>query len=216
MRHGRDWSARIGTPDVVALAGAVVAAVLCRAVIVANTPASAPVSDMAEYWTRGVYLFEHGALYPDSWRMPGLPVWLATVFTLSGGASVDAARLGNVAAAAVATALAYLVARRTGSCARALAAALVVALYPTLLLYSSLVATESLVAVPVLVVFLAATLPGIAGAMVLGGSVGAAILVRPASVALVPAALASVVFAPPPNLDQPRPTPDGAVPDAGL
>ena len=66
------------------------------------------------------------------------------------GPTLTAARLVNIAAGGLTVGLTYAVARRIATGRAALTAALVVALYPTLLIYTSLVATESLVIVPVL------------------------------------------------------------------
>lgn len=178
--------------DLLAIAAIAAVAAVARVLVMQATPASAPISDMAEYWTRGVYLYEHGTLYPDSWRMPGLPAWLALVFTLGGGVAVDLARLGNVAAGAVTTALTYWLARRGGLRRHAVVAATIVALYPTLLLYTSLVATEAVVAVPLLGALIAATYTTPRAAVALGLCTAAALLVRPAAVALVPAALVAL------------------------
>lgn len=186
--------------DLLAVAAIAAVALAARALVMRATPASAPISDMAEYWVRGVHLYEHGALFPDSWRMPGLPVWLASLFTLAGGVSVDVARAGNVVAGAVTTALTYGLARRAGSsAARAMAAAAIVALYPTLLLYTSLVATEAVVAVPLLGALVAATGTSGRAAVMLGLATAAALLVRPAAVALVPAAIVALLWTGPPG-----------------
>ena len=178
-RHG-DW-ARCGA--------AVVVAIAARVAIHLTTPLATPMSDMAEYWERGLYIYTHGALYPNSWRMPGLPSALA--LALAGtGPTMIAARLVNIAAGALTVALTYAVARRVASGRAALTAALVVALYPTFLLYTSLVATESLVTVPVLAAILATSYGSLRAYAALGVMTALATLVRPAGIALLPVALA--------------------------
>ncbi|MBP7777263.1 MAG: hypothetical protein KA371_09060 [Acidobacteria bacterium] len=90
--------------DLVVGAAVTVLAGLVRVAFIASTPASAPLSDMAEYWERALYLFRHGQLYPDSWRMPGLPVALSAAFIAVGHASLEAARGLNVLAGMLAAA----------------------------------------------------------------------------------------------------------------
>lgn len=180
--------------DLLAAAALVTVALAVRAIVMRATPASTPISDMAEYWVRGVHLHQQGVLYPDSWRMPGLPAWLAMLFAMAGGVTVDVARAGNVAAGGLATALTYWLARRGGSPRQATIAAAIVACYPTLLLYTSLVATEAVVAVPVLGAFIAATYTTPRAAVALGLCTAAALLVRPAAVALVPAAFVALLW----------------------
>ncbi len=134
--------------DLVVGAAVTVLAGLVRVAFIASTPASAPLSDMAEYRERALYLFQHGQLYPDSWRMPGLPVALSAAFIAVGHASLEAARGLNVLAGMLAAALTYGLARRSAPSGWAAGAAAVVAVYPSLIVYSNLVATESLAIVP--------------------------------------------------------------------
>lgn len=193
MSPAETASPRGSRRDAIAVAALAALALAARVLVLQATPPSEPISDMAEYWVRGVHLYAHGTLYPDSWRMPGLPAWLATLFTMAGGASVDVARAGNAVAGAVTTALTYWLARRrAGTRRHAVIAAAIVAVYPTLLLYTSLVATEAVVAVPLLGACIAATYATPRAAVALGLCTAAALLVRPAAVALVAAALAAV------------------------
>ena len=182
--------------DLVVGAAVIVLAGLVRVAFIASTPASAPLSDMAEYWDRALYLFQHGQLYPDSWRMPGLPVALSAAFIAAGHASLEAARGLNVLAGMLATGLTYGLARRSAPSGWAAGAAAVVAMYPSLIVYSNLVATESLVIVPILGALVAATYPTYRGACALGALMGVAVLICPASVALLPAAIAAAVYGP--------------------
>lgn len=166
-------------------------AVAARVWVHANTPLSPPLSDMAEYWERAVYIWQHGELYRDSWRMPGLPLALAGVFTVAGGPALEAARWLNIAAGAVTAVLTYATARRSVTAGVARVAALVVALYPTFLVYTSLVATESLVTVPLVATVLAATFRTPRADAMAGVLAALTTLVRPAGIA----ALAALVVA---------------------
>lgn len=168
---------------------AVVVAMATRAAIHATTPLATPMSDMAEYWERGLYLFLNDSLYPNSWRMPGLPSALALAMA-GAGPTLTAARLVNIVAGGLTVGLTYAVARRIATGRAALTAALVVALYPTLLIYTSLVATESLVIVPVLATILACSYGSLRARAASGVMTAVATLVRPAGIALLPATLA--------------------------
>lgn len=169
------------------LAGAI--ALAARILVAVAAPESAPVSDMQDYWERAVHIFTTGTLYANSWRMPGYPLLLALAFGPAGGPSLAAARALNVAAGVATTLLTYALARRAGGRRTALAAALAVALYPSLLLYTTFVATENLVTVPLLGALLAGSYRTPRAAVLAGLCTGLAILIRPASIALVPAVL---------------------------
>jgi hypothetical protein len=75
-------------------AGAIgVIALLPRLVLAVTAPPVTPVYDMADYWNRAVYIAEHAALYPNSYRMPGYPAALALAFAFSAGPSLLAVRV---------------------------------------------------------------------------------------------------------------------------
>ena len=142
---------------------------------------------MADYWERALYIFQHGALYPSSLRMPGYPAGLALAFAIASGPSLTAARIFNVAAGVAASLLTYWFARRTAGVRASAAAALVVAFYPTFLIYTTLIPTEILVPVPLVAALVASTYRGPWAAAVAGACAGLATLVRPAAIALLPA-----------------------------
>lgn len=171
-------------------------ALVARIGVHALLPLAVPVSDMAEYWERALYIWEHGALYPNSWRTPGLPASLALAM-LGTGPSLLAVRLVNVVAGALTVALTYAVARRAASRRAAAVAAAVVALYPTFLVYTGLVATESLVNVPLMAALWAISRTSLRSRALLGVACGLATLVRPSAIALLPVALALPLVAPP-------------------
>jgi 4-amino-4-deoxy-L-arabinose transferase-like glycosyltransferase len=175
--------------DARAIGAAVAIAVVARVAVAAAVPLSPPVFDMAEYWTRALYLLEHGQLSPDTGRMPGLPLLLSELFAWAGEPSLTWARGLNVAAGAATTALTYLLARRAASARASLVAALAVALYPTLLVYTPLVTTETVVMPPLMGALLAASRTSPRAAVVAGVLAGVATLVRPAGIAVLPAVL---------------------------
>lgn len=170
-----------------------VAALVARAWVASVTPSTPLFLDMAEYWERGVYLWQLGALYPDSWRMPGLPAALAAAFAVTGGPSVEAARWVNVLAGTATAALTYALARRTAAPRAAGAAGLAVALYPALLTYVPLIATETLVTTPLMGALLAATYRSPRGYATAGFLTAIAALVRPPAVVLLPAVMVAAL-----------------------
>lgn len=180
----------------VGVAGVLAVAAIGRLAVVTGAGDVAPVADMAEYWDRALHLVRTGTLYPDSWRMPGLPVWLSAAFSIAGTPSLQTARLANVVAGVGAVGLTYEFARRAGDRQRALIAAAIVAVYPTLLLYSAMVATEAVVAVPMLLALVLGGRSTLPGALGTGAAMGVAMLVRPASIALLPAALGTAMLTP--------------------
>jgi len=175
--------------DARAIGAAVAIAVVARVAVAAAVPLSQPVFDMAEYWTRALYLLEHGQLSPDTGRMPGLPLLLSALFAWTGEPSLAWARGLNVVAGAATTALTYLLARRAASPRASFVAALAVALYPTLLVYTPLVTTETVVMAPLMGALLAASSTSPRAAAVAGVLAGVATLVRPAGIAVLPAVL---------------------------
>lgn len=168
-----------------------VTALAVRAWVAWATPHAPPFLDMAEYWTRGAHMWEHGTLFPDSWRMPGLPTALAAAFALSGGPSMDAARAVNVVSGTITAVLTYLLARRGTAPTPALAAGLGVALYPSFVAYTVLVATETLVTAPMMGALLAATYDSRWARIGAGALAAVATLVRPPGLVVLPAAMAA-------------------------
>jgi 4-amino-4-deoxy-L-arabinose transferase-like glycosyltransferase len=189
------WLVRmLASPDAIPLAVVVLVATAARGAVYLASPLTPPVFDMAEYWMRAEYLYAHGALYPDSGRMPGLPATLAAVFAVAGGPSMAAARVMNIVAGAITAGLTYLLARRAVDRRAAAGAALAVALYPSLLVYTCLVTTETLVMVPLVAALLAASYGTPRAAVLAGVCAGLATLVRPAGVAILPAVLAAALW----------------------
>jgi 4-amino-4-deoxy-L-arabinose transferase-like glycosyltransferase len=170
-----------------------VIALLPRLAILSATPPAPPVHDLAEYWDRTVFMIEHGRLYENSTRMPGYPLALALVLSVfRSGASLEAARLFNAAAGAAAAMLTYWLARRTAGRRASVVAALAVALYPSLVIYTTFTATEAVVTVPLLAALIAATYSSPRAAVSVGVFAALAALVRPASMAILPAVVVAV------------------------
>ena len=165
------------------------AAFAVRILVASAIPLSGPVSDMQDYWERAAFIATHGRLYDNSWRMPGYPAALAAVFAAAGGPSLEAARWFHAAAGAFTAVLTYWLARRSAGTMAATAAALIVVFYPSLVLYTSLIATEAVVTVPLLGALIAVTFSSRRAAALSGLCAACATLVRPASIALLPAVL---------------------------
>jgi 4-amino-4-deoxy-L-arabinose transferase-like glycosyltransferase len=175
-------------------AGAIgVITLLPRLVLAVTAPAVIPVYDMADYWNRAIYIAEHAALYPNSYRMPGYPAALALAFAFSAGPSLLAVRVFNAVAGTAAAVLTYWLARRTASRRASLAAALAVALYPSFLIYTTFIASEVVVTVPLVAALIASTYRSHRAAIVAGLCAALTALVRPAGIALLPAVFFSFV-----------------------
>jgi len=141
-------------------------------------------ADMQDYHDRAAYLLKTGTLYPDAFRVPLFPIFIAGVFRLA-PESLIAVRAGQALIGTGTVALTYFIARRMATDRGALVAALIVAIYPALLLYSAYIMAETLFAFFVVLVVLLwinerwwlAPLAGVAaGAATLTRSVGLALL----------------------------------------
>jgi 4-amino-4-deoxy-L-arabinose transferase-like glycosyltransferase len=173
-----------------------IVALVPRLAMIALTPVETPVYDLQEYWDRAVFILENGRLYENSTRMPGYPAALALVLTIcQTGPSLEAARFFNMVAGVIAAVLTYWLARRTTGPGWSLAAALIVALYPSFIIYTTFTATEAVVTVPLLAALIAATYRSPGAAVIAGICAAASTLVRPAGVVMLPAVM--VAFARP-------------------
>ncbi len=180
--------------DTAAVAVVALAAATTRWLVSRAVPPAPPVFDMAEYWQRAVQIFETGALYPDVGRMPALPAALAAAFALADEPSIAAARWLAIVAGTVSAVLTFVVARRIGGRRSACGAAAIVATYPSFLLHTVLPTTETLVTVPILAALLALTAGSPAAWLTAGAFAGAATLVRPAAIAMLPAVLVAAAW----------------------
>jgi 4-amino-4-deoxy-L-arabinose transferase-like glycosyltransferase len=105
------------------------------------TPAL-PTSDFATYNSLARRVVA-GLGYPDSFRVPGYPFFLATFYAIFGD-HLLVVKLINVVLGALTCLFTYIIARKTFNDRVALLAALIVALFPSLILYAGLVASENL------------------------------------------------------------------------
>jgi 4-amino-4-deoxy-L-arabinose transferase-like glycosyltransferase len=114
-------------------------AIVARLVWVVAVPTH-PVGDFAMYLESADYLVEHGALDPEFIYMPGYVILLAGVRALGGG--LLAAKLVGVAAGGLATASVYGIALAVFDRTSAVAAALLVALWPAGIAVSGVTGTD--------------------------------------------------------------------------
>ncbi len=134
------------------------------------------------FWTRVPY----GILHAGAWKAPGYPAWVGVWYALLGHHPF-AVRLLQVPLGAVTIGLSWLLARRLFGPRVAIAAALVVAMYPLAWQYEELLYSESLatpLTLAVLVVIFTRA-PSARRAMLCGALVGVAMLIRPSSEFLV-------------------------------
>jgi 4-amino-4-deoxy-L-arabinose transferase-like glycosyltransferase len=136
---------------------------------------------------------------PTTYRPPGYPLFLATIYTLF-GRSWFAARLANVVLAVICIILTCLLAKGLFSQRVGLLSALIVALYPSHILYGNLLASENLF-IPLLLATCLAFFYGmnrenkrLAFLVVAGMLLGLAVLTRPAAI-LLPVVFGTVLLA---------------------
>lgn len=132
----------------------------------------------------------YGILHAGAWKAPGYPAWVGLWYWLFGH-HPDAVRLVQVALGAVTIVLSWLLARRLFGPRVAVAAALLVAVYPSAWQYEGLLYPEALSApltVATLIVILTAR-PGRGAALALGALLGVGFLVRPSGEFLIVAAV---------------------------
>ena len=134
------------------------------------------------------FVFEAGRT-PTAWRAPGYPVFLAGIFSLTGG-SLIAARLAQAFLWTLTAFLTYALGRRFLRSDTALIAAALAGLYPELLGMSGLLWSES-VFVPLFLgaiyaVFCNAEKPQIKVSLLTGILIGLAILTRSTALILIP------------------------------
>ncbi len=155
-----------------------------RALVIANMLDAKLFADMQEYHDRAMHLLKTGTLFPDAFRVPLYPMFIAGVFKVF-GPNLLAVRLAQALLGTSSVALTYFLARRVVPSRAALAAAFIVAVYPALLLYSAYLMAETLfsfLAVLTLVLWLKRR----AWAAVAAGVVlGAAMLTRSVGLALI-------------------------------
>ncbi len=182
-----------------ALAVVVGVALTARIAVLLATPGYRPIHDDHSYATiarsllsTGGYPLHHvaGGMEPSTYRPPGWPVFLASLWGIA-GAGLPVARVALVVLGTVTCVLAAHVTRRLAGDAAGLAAGLVLALDPLLLALGATLESETL--------FTAFALGAVAAALecrradrwagwaaLAGGLVGAAALTRTNGLALIP------------------------------
>jgi len=124
-----------------------------------------------------------GATQPASNYSPGLPLLVAGLYEVTGGAHERSARVALALIGALAILFTYLIGRRLSRPAAGLIGAGAVAIYPALLEYQGMLMGEPLAATllsgAVLTVLWAADRAGRAAWLLPGGLLGALVLVRP-------------------------------------
>jgi 4-amino-4-deoxy-L-arabinose transferase-like glycosyltransferase len=154
-----------------------------RIAVVLNTQQSVLLADMQDYHDRAVHLLNTGTLWPDAFRVPFYPIFVAGVFTLSAH-SLIAVRIVQALLGAATVALTFVVAQRVTRKRGALVAALVVAIYPALLLYSVYLMSETLFTFLIVLGLALWAIERPWAALASGLVIGAATLTRSAGLAL--------------------------------
>jgi 4-amino-4-deoxy-L-arabinose transferase-like glycosyltransferase len=131
------------TRDLRWLAAICALAFALRAVVIANMLDAKLFADMQEYHDRAMHLLKTGTLFPDAFRVPLYPMFIAGVFKVF-GPNLLAVRLAQALLGTCTVGLTYFLGRRDVASRAALAAAFVVATYPALLLYSAYLMAETL------------------------------------------------------------------------
>ncbi len=139
---------------------------------------------MQDYQTRALHLLHKGRFYPDAFWPPGYPLFLTSVYALA-GESLLAVRIVQALLGALTTGLTYLLARRLTTARSARGAALVVALYPALVLNTVSLLSENLFIPLVLAGLWLSCGEGRRAALIGGCFLGAAMLTRSAGSAAI-------------------------------
>jgi len=124
-----------------------------------------------------------GATQPSSNYSPGLPLFVAGIYALTGGEHEQLARVVLALVAALAVWFTYAIGRRLGGFAAGLIGAAAVAIYPAFLEYGGMLMSEPLAATllsgGVLALFWARERPELWAWLIPGVTLGALALVRP-------------------------------------
>ncbi len=141
-------------------------------------------ADMHEYHVRALQLLETGTM-GDSWRGPGYPLLLALLYALPWD-DVATARLANAPIGALAAVLTSVLAAPLVGRRGAIAAGLIVALYPGLILSSSYLMPEGLYTCLMLAALIVARETTPARSLTAGVLAGLSALTRSLGLSLVP------------------------------
>ncbi len=181
------------------LLGAIAVGVAVRVAYVLATRHYRLAGDALEYDAEGTFIAHghlfwttrpYGIAHAGAWKAPGYPAWVGLWYRLLGHHPV-AVRLLQVPLGGLTIALSWLLARTLFGPRVALAAAVVVALYPLAWQYEELLYSESLatpLTLAVLIVIFSGR-PSARRSMACGLLLGVALLVRSSSVLLIAGAL---------------------------
>jgi 4-amino-4-deoxy-L-arabinose transferase-like glycosyltransferase len=170
--------------DVRWLAAICVLALMLRVIVIANMLDAKLFADMQEYHDRAMHLLKTGTLFPDAFRVPLYPMFIAAVIKVF-GPNLVAVRLAQAVLGTGTVGLTYFLARRVVPPRAALAAAFVVAVYPALLLYSAYLMAETLFSFLVVLTLVLWLKRRVWAAMAAGVVLGAATLTRSVGLALI-------------------------------
>jgi 4-amino-4-deoxy-L-arabinose transferase-like glycosyltransferase len=148
---------------------------------------------MQEYHDRAMHLLKTGTLFPDAFRVPLYPIFIAGVYKLF-GESLMAVRLMQAVLATCTVLLTFPLARRIVPTRAALGAAFIVAIYPALVLYSGYLMAETLFSFLLVLTLVLWLQPGIWSALAAGIALGAATLTRSVGLALIAGILLSELW----------------------
>jgi 4-amino-4-deoxy-L-arabinose transferase-like glycosyltransferase len=160
-------------------------ALAVRVLVIATCLEVGALSDTEEYRLRALHLLQHGTYFPDAFRPPGYPLFVAAIFAGAGGEQLLAVRFAQAVLGTVTVGLTYLLARQVARPAIALAAAIVAAVYPAWLIYPVHLLTENLFTPLAMLGLWSWLAGGMRGALIAGLAIGAACLTRGIGMALM-------------------------------
>lgn len=131
------------TRDRLLLLSICVVALLLRLVVVWECAGAGLFSDMQEYYDRARHLIDHGQFYPDAFRPPAYPVFLAALALVFDDHLLIAVRVVQAVLGAASVALTGLLAQRMTGPRAGLIAAAIVAVYPAWLIYPVYIIAET-------------------------------------------------------------------------
>lgn len=184
------------TRDILAATIVAFAALVPRIWMVSSLVAPGLVADMLDYFDRARFLLENGRLYPDAFRVPAYPIAIAGFFAAL-GPGLQSVRILQCLVITLLALATYVLARGAMGPGRAVAAGLIVAWYPGLLLYTMYVMAEPLFTLLVLLAVICALgEPDVRKMLGAGLVAGLAALTRQAGVAVAAALVLWGAFGP--------------------
>lgn len=175
-----------------ALGGICLLALGLRVIVAFSMGQSVLFADMQDYFDRAQHLLETGSLWPDAFRVPLYPIFVAAILAI--GENLTAVRIAQAVLGTATVALTFVVCARVTTRRGALAAALLVAIYPALVLYPAYLMSETLFACLLMLGVALWGHPHRWSAAAAGAAIGAATLTRSTGLAAVAAVVATEVF----------------------